>query len=65
YRKKARGTLTAECRCAPPAVTAETDYSVTATIADGSGDLVATATVLWRLAPASTGSADAPTPSQS
>ena len=65
YLKKARGTLTAECRCAPPAVTAETDYSVTATIADGSGDLVATATVLWRLAPASTGSADAPTPSQS
>jgi acyl-coenzyme A thioesterase PaaI-like protein len=52
YLKKARGTLTAECRCSPPAVNAETDYTVTATITDGSGQTVATASVVWLLAPA-------------
>lgn len=52
YLKKARGTLTAECRCSPPAVDRETDYTVTATIADAAGDIVASASVVWRLAPA-------------
>ncbi len=53
YRKKARGTLTAECRCAPPSdVTEPTEYAVTATIRDAGGDEVAVATVVWRLAPA-------------
>ncbi len=51
YFKKARGTLTAECRCSPPAVTAETDYTVRADITHAEGAVVATATVLWRLAP--------------
>jgi acyl-coenzyme A thioesterase PaaI-like protein len=51
YLKKARGTLTAECRCAPPVVDQETDYTLEATITDRSGDLVARAHVLWRLAP--------------
>ncbi len=51
YFKKARGTLTAECRCAPPAVNAETDYTVRADITNAGGEVVATATVLWRLAP--------------
>ena len=55
YLKKARGTLTAECRCAPPLSVAEqTDYTVTATIRDASGEPVATASVIWRLAPAPT-----------
>lgn len=51
YLKKARGTLTAECRCAPPAVQEETDYTVTATITDAQGETVAVASVDWRLAP--------------
>ncbi len=51
YLKKARGTLTAECRCSPPAVDRETDYTLEATITDRSGDPVARAHVLWRLAP--------------
>ncbi len=53
YLKKARGTLTAECRCQPPEVDRETDYRVDATIADAQGELVARASVLWRLAPRS------------
>ena len=52
YLKKARGTLTAECRCSPPAVDRETDYTVNATITDAGGQTVATASVVWRLAPA-------------
>ncbi len=52
YLKKARGTLTAECRCSPPrSVTGETDYTVTATIRDATGEAVASASVVWRLAP--------------
>lgn len=53
YMKKARGMLTAECRCSPPvSVTGETDYTVTATICNTAGETVATASVIWRLAPA-------------
>ena len=51
YLKKARGTLTAECRCAPPTVDRETDYTLEATITDQGGDPVARAHVVWRLAP--------------
>lgn len=53
YLKKARGTLTAECRCSPPlSVTEQTDYEVRATIHNAAGEPVATAAVVWRLAPA-------------
>jgi acyl-coenzyme A thioesterase PaaI-like protein len=51
YFRKARGTLTAECRCTPPAVDRETDFTVEATITDVSGEAVARATVVWHLAP--------------
>ena len=51
YLKKARGTLTAECRCQVPSVRAETSYDVHTELRDAAGDVVARATVTWRLAP--------------
>jgi acyl-coenzyme A thioesterase PaaI-like protein len=51
YLKKARGTLTAECRCAPGSVTVETRYDVHAEVRDPAGDVVARATVTWLLSP--------------
>src|SRR6185503_2008623 len=44
YLKKARGTLTAECRCEVPAITQDTRYDVQSEIRDESGDVVAKAT---------------------
>lgn len=52
YVKKARGTLTAESSCTVPEVTAETPFTIPATITDEAGDVVARATVTWRLRPA-------------
>ena len=51
FLKKARGRLTAECRCNPPTVVEPTDYTVTADIRDQTGDVVARVAVLWRLGP--------------
>ena len=51
YLKKARGTLTAECHCDVPVITQETSFDVQSEIRDASGDVVAQATVTWRLAP--------------
>jgi acyl-coenzyme A thioesterase PaaI-like protein len=51
YVKKARGTLTAECHCDVPVVEAETSFDVHTDVRDASGDVVARATVTWRLAP--------------
>jgi acyl-coenzyme A thioesterase PaaI-like protein len=51
YMKKARGRLTAECRCDPPTVSESTDYSVTAEVRDAAEEVVARVTVLWRLGP--------------
>jgi len=53
YLKKARGTLTAECRCVVPEVLEDTSFDVHADVRDASGDSVARATVTWRLAPSS------------
>lgn len=49
YLKKARGTVTAECRCDVPAVNGETSYDVHAVVRDSAGDVVAKATVNWLL----------------
>lgn len=49
YLKKARGTLTAECRCAVPEVNGPTNYDVHAEVRDEAGDVVAKATVNWLL----------------
>ena len=51
YRKKARGTLLAECTCAPAVITEPVEWQVTADVIDNAGDVVATATATWRLAP--------------
>ena len=51
YLKKARGTLTAECRCEVPPVDGELSYDVHATVRDEQGDIVARATVTWLLSP--------------
>ena len=51
FLKKARGRLTAECRCPIPTVTADQAYDAEATITDAAGDVVARATAHWRLGP--------------
>lgn len=52
YFKKARGPLVAESRCVVPAVEQEAEHDFTADVRDESGDVVARATVTWRLGPA-------------
>jgi uncharacterized protein (TIGR00369 family) len=52
YLKKARGRLVAECRCEVPPVTEEREQLVETIVRDQSEDVVARATVRWRLAPA-------------
>ncbi len=49
YLKKARGTLTAECKCTLPNIDGDTRYDVHADVRDESGDVVAKATVNWLL----------------
>lgn len=49
YLKKARGKLTAECRCQVPPIEREATYDVHADVRDESGDVVAKATVNWLL----------------
>ena len=53
YQKKARGTISAECRCDPiPALTEARDQAVRARLVDGDGDVVAEIEAVWRLGPA-------------
>jgi acyl-coenzyme A thioesterase PaaI-like protein len=51
YFKKARGTVTAESRPKLPDLTVEGEYDFTSEITDQEGDLVARATVRWKLGP--------------
>lgn len=52
YLKKARGTITAVGRAAPPAAVDEAvDASATSEMTDADGDVVARTTVRWRLSP--------------
>jgi acyl-coenzyme A thioesterase PaaI-like protein len=51
YLKKARGELIAECRCEVPRVYTPVEIELHPEIRDGNGDVVARATVRWRLSP--------------
>jgi acyl-coenzyme A thioesterase PaaI-like protein len=51
FVKKARGELTAECRCEVPKVYTPIELELHPEIRDSDGDVVARATVRWRLAP--------------
>jgi acyl-coenzyme A thioesterase PaaI-like protein len=55
FVKKARGELTAECRCAVPPVYAPIEIELNPEIRDEAGDIVARASVRWRLAPVAAG----------
>lgn len=51
YLKKARGTLTAECRCDVPHVTERTPFTVVAEVTDSNGEVVSRTTAHWLLDP--------------
>ena len=54
FVKKARGELVAECRCVVPRVETPVEIDLNPEIRDAGGDVVARATVRWRLAPMAT-----------
>jgi acyl-coenzyme A thioesterase PaaI-like protein len=51
FVKKARGELTASCHCDVPKVYTPIEFDLHPEIRDSDGDVVARATVRWRLAP--------------
>jgi acyl-coenzyme A thioesterase PaaI-like protein len=51
YLKKARGTLTAECRSGEPEWRTPSEHRVTAEIRDAAGVVVCRVTATWKLAP--------------
>jgi len=51
YRKKARGTLSAECRCEVPEIGQDREVELIGEIRDTSGDTVARARARWRVGP--------------
>jgi acyl-coenzyme A thioesterase PaaI-like protein len=58
FVKKARGELIAECRCDVPTVYTPIEIDLHPEIRDAEGDVVARATVRWRLAPVAAPVAD-------
>jgi acyl-coenzyme A thioesterase PaaI-like protein len=55
YLKKARGRLTAECRCDIPQDNSEREYELTGEIRDAQGDIVSIARARWLVGPEKTG----------
>ena len=55
YLKKARGKLTAECRCDIPVDNSEREYELTGEIRDAQGDVVSIARARWLVGPEKTG----------
>ncbi len=51
FLKKARGTVTAECRCEVPEVTQSLDHVVYTVVTNGTGEEVARVAATWRLSP--------------
>jgi acyl-coenzyme A thioesterase PaaI-like protein len=51
YFRKARGTIRATCHVSAPTVTQDMEFDVAADCVNHTGDLVARATVRWRLGP--------------
>ena len=51
YLKKARGTLTAECRCDLPATSERKEYPIMGLLKNESGEIVAEATARWLIGP--------------
>src|SRR2546426_5460594 len=51
YLKKARGTLTAEARCDIPDSSREAEHDFESVISNAAGEVVARATVRWRIGP--------------
>ena len=51
YLKKARGTITAECRCPPATAGERHEYEVIAELLDESGTVVARALARWLVGP--------------
>ena len=51
YFKKARGVLTGESRCTVPSDLPEGEYDYTSEVKDRAGEVVARATVTWKLGP--------------
>lgn len=54
FLKKARGLLTAECRCEIPATSERCEYLIIGEIRDTDGDIVASAKARWLIGPLET-----------
>ena len=51
YKKKARGTLFAECHAHIPSTAARAEHTLTVDVRDAAGDVVATAQATWLIGP--------------
>jgi acyl-coenzyme A thioesterase PaaI-like protein len=51
YKKKARGSITAECRCEPPRSSEKREYELKISLTDGSGVVVADAVLTTLVSP--------------